>query len=76
MSNNHKGLNALFISKNSILKQQIFPAPVQEAVFFLSENSRVLCKYKAKVAMRAMEGTVQEGNTPTWMEVVFVTTFF
>ena len=44
--------------------------------FFLSENSRVVCKYKAKVAMRAMEGTVQEGNTLTWMEVVFVATFF
>ena len=43
---------------------------------FLSENFRVLCKYKAKVAMGAMEGTVQEGSIPTWMEVVFVTTFF
>ena len=26
--------------------------------------------------MGAMEGTVQEGSIPTWMEVVFVTTFF
>ena len=42
---------------------------------FLSENFRVLCKYKAKVAMGAMEGTVQEGCIPTWREVVFVTTF-
>ena len=24
------------------------------------------------VAMGAMEGTVQEGSIPTWMEVVFV----
>ena len=29
----------------------------------------VLCKYKAKVAMGAMEGTVHEGSIPTWMEV-------
>ena len=47
---------------------------MQETVFFLSENSRVLCKYKA--AMGAMEGTVQEGNIPTWMQVAFVKTFF
>ena len=26
--------------------------------------------------MGAMEGTVHEGSIPTWMEVVFVTTFF
>ena len=51
---------------------QIFPAPVQEVVFFI----RVLRKYKAKVAMGVMEGTVHKGNIPTWMESVFVTTFF
>ena len=50
---------------------QIFPAPVQEVVFFI----RVLRKYKDKVAMGVMEGTVQEGNIPTWMEGVFFTTF-
>ena len=48
---------------------------MQEAVFFI-RNFRALCKYKANVAMGAMEGTVQEGSIPTWMEVVFVTTFF
>ena len=48
---------------------------MQEAIF-LSENFRVFCKYKANVAMGAMEGTVQEGSIPTWMEVVFVTIFF
>ena len=45
---------------------------MQEVVFFI----RVLRKYKAKVAMGVMEGTVHEGNIPTWMESVFVTTFF
>ena len=48
---------------------------MQETVF-LSENFRVLRKYKAKVAMGTMERTVQEGSIPTYMEVVFVTTFF
>ena len=42
---------------------------------FLSENFRVLYKYKAKVAMGATEGTVQEGTIPTWMKVVFIPTF-
>ena len=45
---------------------------MQEVVFFI----RVLRKYKAKVAMGVMEGTVHKGNIPTWMESVFVTTFF
>ena len=36
----------------------------------------MLCKYKAEVAMGAMEGTVQEGSLPTWIEVFFATTFF
>ena len=48
---------------------------MQKAVF-LSDNFRVLCQYKANEAMGAMERTVQEGSIPTWMEVVFVTTFF
>ena len=42
---------------------------------FLSEKFRVLCKYKAKVAIGAIEGTVQEGSIPTRVEVVFVITF-
>ena len=41
---------------------------------FLSENFRVLCKYKAKMTIRALEGTIQEGSIPILMEVVFVTT--
>ena len=42
----------------------------------LSENFRVLGKYKALEAMGAMEGTVQEGSIPTWMEVPFSQLFF
>ena len=73
----YQGLNVLFISTdNSIIKQTNIPCSCARRCLFLSENSRVLCKYKAKVAMRAMDGTVQEGSIPTWMEVVFVTTFF
>ena len=45
-------------------------------LYFLSENFRVLCKYKAKVAMGAIERTVQEGSILTWMEVVLFKTFF
>ena len=44
--------------------------------FLCPRSYRVLCKYKANVAMGAIEGTVQEGSIPTWIEVVFVTTFF
>ena len=73
-----KRLDVSFISTdNSILKQTNIPCTcARTCLFFLSENFRVLCKYKAKVAMRAMEGTVQEGIIPTWMEVIFVTTLF
>ena len=53
----------------------IFPARLQEDVFLL-ENFRVLCKCEAKAAMGAIERTAQEGSIPTWMEDVFVTTFF
>ena len=42
---------------------------------FLSENFRAFCKYGAMGAMETIQGTVQEGNIPARMEVVFVTTF-
>ena len=71
---NIKGLNVLFISTDNSSLKKILTAPLQEQVFS-SENFRVSRKYKAMAAKGAMEGTVQEGSTPTWMEVVFVTTF-
>ena len=49
-----------------VSNKQIFPAPVQEGV---------LRKYEAVGAMETIEGNVQEGSIPGWMEVVFVTTF-
>ena len=72
-----KGLNFLFIlTDNSILKQTSIPCSCARSCLFLSDHFRALCKYKAKVAMGAMEGTVQEGSIPIWMEVVFFTKFF
>ena len=72
-----KGTHVLFISTdNSIIKQMNVSFSCARSCLFLSENFRVSCKYKANVAMEAMEGTVQKGSIPTWMEVVFVTNFY
>ena len=63
------------LNRQEHFKTNKYSLLLSKKLSFLSENFRVLCKYKAKVAMGAMDGTVQEGSIPTWMEVVFVTSF-
>ena len=58
------------LSRQHQFEANIYSLLLFKKLSFLSENFRELCN------TRSWRGTVQEGTIPTWLEVVFVTTFF